>query len=134
MITLADVAVFVTRWTEGAQTMRLRAPSPASRPVSALTSRGPVSLFRHMHGVTSTATHPLPPPPPPCHPPPPSLQCHISIPHALLSRLRNASPAKAPARGAQFTMAGEKLSGPKSQRKTAEPNAALSPLPQLHLV
>lgn len=33
--------------------------------------------------------------------------------------------------GAQFTMAGEKLSGPKSQRKTAELNAALSLLLQL---
>ncbi|KAK5926157.1 hypothetical protein CgunFtcFv8_021751 [Champsocephalus gunnari] len=53
------------------------------------------------------------------------LQCHISIPHALHSRLRNASSAKAPAPGAQFTTAGEKLSGPKLQRKTAELNAAL---------
>ena len=100
---------------------------PWSLLVSVLTS--PVSfVLKHVRNVTSTAFGVLPPPSPALS----SLQCHISIPHALHSRLRNAGLAKAPAPGAQFTMAGEKLSGPKSQRKTAELNAALSLL--LHFV
>lgn len=114
VITLADVAVFMTTWTQG-NGENEECWLPWSSLVSALTSQVPfcVKTCAWCHLCYALESSPA------LHHPP--LQCHISIPHALHSELRrNASSAKAPAPGAQFTMAGEKLSGPKSQRKTAK--------------
>lgn len=102
--------------------LKAESRSPWSSLVSVPASQGPFAS-KLVQSVTAAAvsTPPAPcttNPPPPCprHSPSSSAISLSLMPSTVGSEMR-AWP-RLPAPGAQFTMAGEKLSGPKSQRKT----------------
>lgn len=98
--------------------------------VSVLTSRGPFLCWNLYKNITSTAVSSRTLPPASLSPP---SAISLSLMPSTVSSEMQAWP-RLLARGTQFTMAGEKLSGPKSQRKTGGLNAALSPAAAVRLI